>query len=169
MKSNYIIIPLITIIVATVGSLLTSGGMDWYQTIALPSWTPSGAIIGAVWTVLFVLATISALIVWNKVERTWIFKHIIRFFIMNAVVNVLWSAAFFGVHLLGLAVITAAILALTVIMLVLLIWKSSRTAALLLVPYAVWVVFATYLSYAIWDLNLRLAAPWPCLSTGTCF
>lgn len=127
--------------------------MEWYQTIALSSWTPPGAVIGAVWTVLFILATISALIVWNKTERTWVFRHIIRFFILNAILNVLFSAAFFSAHLFDIAVFDAAVLCLTTVILIALIWRFSRTAALLLVPYAAWTAFATYLSYAIMVLN----------------
>ena len=153
MKPNYIIIPLITIVVATMGSFLTSRGMDWYQTIALPAWTPSGAIIGAVWMVLFILTTISALIVWNKIERTWVYRHIIRFFILNAILNVLFSATFFSAHLFGVAVFDAAVLCLTVVILIALIWRFSRMAALLLVPYAAWTAFAAYLTYAVMVLN----------------
>lgn len=153
MKPNYVIIPFITIVVASIGSFLTSRGMGWYQTIALPSWTPPGVVIGAVWTVLFILATTSLLIVWNKIERTWVFRHIIRFFILNAILNVLWSAAFFFGHLFGIAVFDAAVLCLTTVILTALIWRFSRTAALLLVPYVAWTAFATYLSYSILVLN----------------
>lgn len=152
-KPNYIIIPLITILVSVIGSFVTSRGMNWYKTIHLPEITPPGQFIGAVWTILFILATISALIVWNTAERTGNFKLIIGLFVINAFLNVLWSYMFFGAHWIGPAIIEAGLLCLSVIILVISIWPSSKLAASLLIPYAGWTAFATYLTYTIWQLN----------------
>ncbi|MFA6533716.1 MAG: TspO/MBR family protein [Patescibacteria group bacterium] len=152
MKLNYFLIPLFTIAVAWFGSLITSRGMAWYRTINLPAWTPAGGVIGAVWTVIFLLATISALLVWNghRPERlAWIFG----LFILNGLLNFAWSYLFFGQHLLGAAVWEAGALGLSVVGLIILIWPLSRLAAGLLLPYAAWVTFATYLTYNVWSLN----------------
>jgi len=153
MKLNYIIIPLITLLVASVGSWLTSGGMGWYQTINLPAWTPAGSVIGAIWTIIFILATISALLVWNRFSHGKRFNWIFITFAVNAFLNVLWSFLFFGQHLLSLAIIDAALLGISVIALIVLIRHASRLAALLLYPYAIWAAFATYLTYTVWLLN----------------
>jgi len=153
MKLNHIIIPLITFLTALSGSLLTSGGMDWYKTIAKPSWTPAGSVIGTVWTVLFILAAISALIVWNRLPHDNRFKWIIAIFILNAILNVGWSWLFFNQHQLGAAIFEANLLAASVVALVILIWPGSRLAASLLIPYAAWVAFATFLTYKVWSLN----------------
>ncbi len=155
MKPNYIIIPLITFLTAFLGSLSTSGGMDWYKTISKPSWTPAGSFIGAVWTILFILATISALIIWNRLPRDDRFKWIIIIFIINAILNVGWSWLFFGQHLLGTAIFEAALLGVSVLALIILIWPVSRLAAWLLIPYAGWVFFATFLTFKVWNLNLN--------------
>lgn len=152
-KPNYIIIPLITIFVSVLGSMITSSGMKWYKTLKLPAFTPPGAAIGAVWTVIFILATISLLIVWNKFQNTEQFWIIIGLFAVNAFLNVFWSYLFFGVHMLNAAVVEAALLDLSVIVLIVLIWPFSRLAAGLLIPYAAWTAFATYLTYIIWSLN----------------
>jgi len=154
MKLNYIVIPLVTIAVSVVGGLITGGGMAWYRSIKLPSWTPPGSTIGAVWTVLFILATISALIVWNGLPHDTRFQWIVAIFLLNAILNVGWSWLFFGQHFMGTAVWEAGVLGLTVIALVILIWPLSILAALLLVPYAFWVAFATYLTWSVWRLNL---------------
>jgi len=155
MKPNYLIIPLITILVSVTGSSFTSSGIGsgWYDSIAKPSWTPPGSVIGAVWTTIFILSTISAILVWNKAKRDTRFRWIIGIFLANAVLNVFWSFLFFGQGLLGLAVWEAALLDATVIALVILIWRTSRIASLLLVPYAAWVAFATYLTYTVWSMN----------------
>lgn len=153
MKLNYIIIPLMIILVAVVGSWLTSSGMDWYGTINLPEWTPAGSVIGAVWTTIFILATISALIVWSRANRNRRFRWIIAIFIINAFLNVFWSYLFFNQYLIGPAIWGAGLLGLSVLFLIILIRPISKWAALLLFPYAGWVAFATYLTYTVWLLN----------------
>ncbi len=153
MRLNYVIIPLVAFLTALLGSLLTSRAMDWYKSIAKPSWTPPGSIIGAVWTILFILGAISALIVWNGLPHDTHFKWIIAVFIINAILNVGWSWLFFGQHVLGLAIFEAGLLGLSVLALIILIWPGSRLAASLLIPYAAWVCFATFLTYKVWSLN----------------
>ncbi len=153
MKLNYFIIPLVTLATALTGSFLTFGGMDWYKTINLPSWTPAGNIIGTVWTILFILATISALLVFNQAVHNKKFNWIILAFLANAVLNVFWSWLFFNQHFLGWAIIEAGLLGLSVLVLIIIIWPLSRLAAYLLIPYLAWVSFATFLTYMVWSLN----------------
>ncbi|MDD5146563.1 MAG: tryptophan-rich sensory protein [Candidatus Pacebacteria bacterium] len=153
MKINDIIIVLIVVAVALIGSWLTSGGMNWYNTLILPSITPPGFFIGAVWTIIFILSAISAIIFWNKSERNNRLKWVAALFIFNAFLNVFWSLLFFNQHLISASIIEMIILELTVLALLVLIWPVSKLASALLTPYAVWVVFATYLAYSIWLLN----------------
>jgi len=153
MKPNYIIIPLIMIIVSVAGSLLTSAGMGWYQTLKLPKLAPPGFAIGTVWTVIFLLTTISALIFYNTARRDKKFKWIIVFFVANAILNAFWSFLFFTQHWITISIIEMVVLDLTIIILMILIWPISRLASLLLIPYAAWVAFATFLAYGIHLLN----------------
>ncbi len=154
MKLNYIVIPLITFFVAFFGSLLTNNGIDWYKTIKLPSFTPPGFVIGNVWTVIFILSTVSVLIVWNSFPRDQTFWLIISLFLVNAVLNVFWSYLFFTLHSIDAAIFGASLLGISVFLLIFLIWPFSRLAGGLLIPYALWVVFATYLNYRIFVLNI---------------
>lgn len=155
MKINYIIIPLITILVALTGSLLTGWGTAWYHNLNLMSWTPSGGLIGMVWTILFILSTASALIVYNQKDRDResVFWLIMILFAVNAALNMMWSFLFFTFHLLSLAIIEAFMLGLSVVVLIILIWPRAKLAAILLIPYTGWVFFATYLTYNVWLLN----------------
>jgi tryptophan-rich sensory protein len=160
MKTNYVVIPLITVIVAVAGSLLTSHGMDWYATIQKPSFTPPGSIIGAVWTFLYVLATISAVIVWNSPLRNRGIGTDVRIkitagiFMLNAILNVLWSYIFFTRHQMYNAFVEAIALDLTVLILIMLTWRISKIASTLLIPYALWVAFASFLTWSVWVMNI---------------
>ena len=159
MRLNYLVIPLFTIAVAVTGSFLTSSGMAWYETIEKPPFTPAGSVIGMVWTVIFILSTISAIIVWNlhapfgPLKRDSRFVAIILIFLFNGFLNVFWSYLFFNRHLMYAASWEAVALDVTVIVLMILIWGVSRLASLLLFPYACWTAFASFLTYTVYSLN----------------
>jgi len=152
MHLSYIFIPLVTILVAYAGGRLTAASVrTWYRGLRRPSWTPPGGVIGAVWTVLYILAAISALIVWNISLPVPL--AVATLFVVNAVVNVLWSYVFFYLHRPGPAIWICLFLDLTIVLLIWLIAPISILAAWLLVPYAAWVTFASYLNYRVWAMN----------------
>jgi tryptophan-rich sensory protein len=153
MKPNYFIIPLVTVLTSLIGSSFTDPQNSWYKSLNFPSFTPPGYVIGLVWTVIFILTMISALLVWNGIVSRRKLSIIGWLFILNAVLNITWSWLFFGQHLIAPAVIEAACLGASVIVLIAFIAPISRPAAWLLAPYAIWVSFATYLTYSIWSLN----------------
>jgi tryptophan-rich sensory protein len=154
LKLNYFIIPVITILVSLIGNYFTSIGLkDWYQGLALPSFTPPGFVIGIVWTVIFILATISALYVWPRFNCKPLKWQLAGIFILNALLNVFWSFLFFVDNQLAAAIWEMIALNLTTLILILLIWPKSKFAASLLIPYFGWVTFATYLAYRIYALN----------------
>ena len=152
MKPNYLIIPLVVLLVAVAGSYFTGTGMAWYKTINLPTWAPNGAFIGTVWTIIFILSAIATILVWNG-SRGPAFKWIIGLLILNGLLNIFWCFLFFNLHLFGWSIVEMIILEATVIAPIILIWPSSQPAALLFLPYAVWVPFATYLAISVWRLN----------------
>jgi len=158
MRPNYIIFPLIALLVGALGSRWTSGGMEWYKRLNLPAIAPPGWFIGIVWTIIYVLSTASAIILWNLTSDKWAqwqgrYWLIWILFAANAFLNACWSWLFFARHLIGLAVAEMIVLEATVIALIFLSRKFSKIASNLLIPYAVWVVFATYLAYRIYILN----------------
>lgn len=152
-KLNYILIPLVVVLVSVVGSYFTSSGMDWYNTLKLPSFTPPGSFIGMVWTIIFILSAIATLLIWNKTVHDKKFKIIIIVLILNAVLNVLWSWLFFYQGLIFVAIIEMIILEISTLLIIILNWRKQILSSILLMPYAGWVIFATYLAYMIWSLN----------------
>jgi translocator protein len=137
-----------------IGSVFTSSSVStWYPTLIKPSFTPPGWVIGLVWTILFTLMGISLFLVWREGLDGPHVKRAVYIFAAQLVVNVLWSWAFFGRQspLAGLAVI--AVLWVLILLTIVKFWPISREAALLIVPYILWVSFAAYLNFTILNLN----------------
>ncbi|MFA6550839.1 MAG: TspO/MBR family protein [Candidatus Gracilibacteria bacterium] len=158
-KPNYAFIPLIVILAALVGSWFSSQGMAWYDSeLVKPALTPPKLAFPIAWNTIFICTTISALIFWNKstAKKKLLTRHwwIVSLFVANAILNVLWSFLFFQLHLVTSAYVEMLFLEASVIALILLIWKLSKTASLLLLPYALWGAFATYLTYLIITLGV---------------
>lgn len=153
MNYSLLIIPLFTVAVALLGSLVTSRGMKWYQKLKRPSWTPPGKVIGLVWTILYIMATISALIFWQESPPGEGFLLTVIFFLANAFFNLLWSYLFFELHQIEWAIYDSVTLDFTILVLIVFLLPISTLSGLLLIPYFLWVSFATYLNYRVWLLN----------------
>jgi tryptophan-rich sensory protein len=154
MKINYFTIPLIAILVAYFGNIVTNSGLDnWYYNLNLPSIAPEGWFIGLMWTIIYILTTISVLIVWNKLKQDKDFKLIIGLFVVNAFLNFLWTYLFFGLNFIYTAFLEMIVLNIINLWLIIILRKKNLIASLLIIPYFIWVCFATYLTYLILTLN----------------
>ncbi|RYC51996.1 TspO/MBR family protein [Flagellimonas olearia] len=126
---------------------------EWYTTLNKPSFTPPNELFAPVWTVLYVLMGVAAGVVWSKgYHHIWV-KTALYHFVFQLLFNALWSIVFFGLKnpLLGLVVI---LVLLTLIMLTIKWFKVvSKAAAILMIPYLLWVCFAAVLNYKVWELN----------------
>lgn len=141
------------IITASAASYFAETGRLWYNTINLPDWTPSGSVMVSVWTIIFVLSSLSLLIVWNKYSSEKNFRVIVTLFILNGILIVGWNVLFFSHHLMDLAFLHAIFLIINLILLIVLIWRFSATAAYLLIPYFAYLIFSTVLTYNVWMMN----------------
>lgn len=145
---------LICQLAGVIGSMFTSSSvLTWYPMLIKPAYTPSGQIIGLVWIVLFTLMGISLFIVWREGRGKPEVNFALFIFAAQLIVNVLWSAAFFGLKSPFDGMIVIAILWALILITTFRFWQINRTAALLLVPYILWVSFAAFLNYRIWRLN----------------
>ncbi|HUU25743.1 MAG TPA: TspO/MBR family protein [Methyloceanibacter sp.] len=138
---------------SVIGSALTRPNLDWYATLVKPSFTPPDGVFPIVWTILFVMMAVSAWLVWRAPGDEGERKTALVWFGIQLVLNVLWSFAFFFMHSppLGFGVIMALIVA--IVLTIVFFDRLSRPAALLLVPYVLWVGFAAGLNFIIWVLN----------------
>lgn len=151
--TSVIIIILGVIAVAAVGSHFAAMNRDWYEGLHKPSFQPPNYVFGIVWAVLFILFAASLILIWDAKPPTALTYAIMAMAVMNGILNIAWSALFFGHRLIVPAIFDAALLCLTVIFIMIAAWPISRLGSLLLLPYALWTAFATYLTAAIRQLN----------------
>lgn len=139
---------------AAIGSLSTSGAIDtWYRTLERPMLAPPNWVFGPVWTLLYLMMGIAFYLVWRRGTGAPFVKPGILIFLVQLALNTVWSLLFFGAENITAALIDIVFLWLAIVATIYLFFKVSRTAAYLLVPYLLWVSFATYLNYGFWVLN----------------
>lgn len=127
--------------------------MDWYASLVKPALTPPSWIFSPVWTVLYVLMAVSAFLIWKKGWRRKEVRVALMAFGFQLALNLVWSPLFFGLQSPRLALLDIVLLLAAISWTMVAFWRLSRTAAYLLLPYLVWVAFATYLNFSIWRLN----------------
>ncbi|MCM2372087.1 TspO/MBR family protein [Aporhodopirellula aestuarii] len=125
---------------------------NWYKTIEKPSWNPPGYVFGPVWTTLYIMMAVAAWLVWKPAG----FKPAkipLMLFGVQLILNVAWSWIFFSQHQSGWAFAEIVVLWSAIVATTVAFFRSSKLAGWLMVPYLVWVSFASVLNYAIWRLN----------------
>jgi tryptophan-rich sensory protein len=143
-------------LVAGLGALTTQLG-PWYYRLRKPAWQPPDWLFGPVWTTIFSLAALAAILYWNVRSSRNDRLQILAAFALNAFLNTLWSLLFFRLERPDWALAEVGFLWLSVAFLIVLLARGSRGAPWLLVPYLVWVGFAAVLNWKIVELNMPFA------------
>lgn len=136
-----------------VPSLLTADDVaTWYPTLAKPAFTPPSWVFGPVWTTLYLLMGVALYLVWQS-DRGRLRRAALALFAVQLVLNAGWTLVFFGERAIfgGLVVIVALLAA--ILATIATFARIDRRAAALLVPYLLWVSFATALNVELWRLN----------------
>jgi len=153
---NYIY-AIISIVIAQaagiIGSVFTvSSVRGWYTTLVKPALNPPSWVFGPVWTTLYTLMGIASYLVWRKIGPPGA-KLALTMYGVQLGLNALWSIIFFGLKQPGLAFAEIIVLLIFIIITTVLFWRISHVAGALMIPYIVWVSFASYLNFALWRLN----------------
>lgn len=135
---------------ALLGGLGVAGTAAEYQSLSQPSWAPPSWLFGPVWTVLYVMIAVAGWLVWR---RTGSWTPALTAYAIQLVLNAIWTPIFFGFGQYGLALADIVAMWIAIGVTVVLFWRISRPAALLLLPYWAWVSFATALNAWIWNAN----------------
>lgn len=150
MKTRFIALAVfatLVVIAAQFGVTFRPG--PWYEGLAKPSFTPPNAVFPVAWTVLYVMIGLAGYFAW-KAEGI---GAAVGVWLLQLILNAAWSYVMFGRHEIGLALAVLAALWLSIAAFIALTWRSSRLAALLFVPYLLWVSFAALLNFEVWRLN----------------
>lgn len=158
MKIKNLVKPIIAILICQAaglaGSLFTYQSItSWYQYLNKPSFNPPNFIFGPVWTLLYTLMGISLYLIWQKGPKNPKTKFALRLFGLQLFLNFLWTIIFFGLKNPGLAFVEIVFLWLSILLVIQKFWQIKKEAAILLIPYILWVSFAALLNYNIYILN----------------
>lgn len=144
----------VCILIGFLGSFATRGSVTtWYADLSRPSFTPPDWTFGVVWPILYVMMGISAFLIWNMgFDKTEV-KVALCIFGLQLILNGLWTPIFFGLHLIGLALVEIIMMWAAILLTIISFWKVSKPAAFLLLPYILWVSFAIVLNASLYILN----------------
>jgi benzodiazapine receptor len=144
----------IPLAIGAIGAFFTASSVKtWYVTLQKPSFNPPNAIFGPVWTILYIIIGIAAYLVWQKRNTIQKLPRTIAIYLIQLVLNLMWSFIFFYAHQIGVALFEIIFLLFVVIVNAITFYKIDKTAGLLFIPYILWVIFATVLTYNIFILN----------------
>lgn len=145
----------LSLLAGGVGSIASANAREFYAQLVKPGWSPPGSVFGPVWTTLFILMGIAAFLVAQSPPSRQRRIALITF-VVQLVLNALWSWLFFAWRLGAGAFVEIVVLWLVIAALIVMFARIHKVAAVLLVPYLAWVTFATALTWAIWQLNPAL-------------
>jgi len=135
------------------GFVASVDAASFYAQLSKPSWAPPASVFGPVWSALYALMGVAAWLVWRSPGSKGV---ALGLFGAQLAANALWSWLFFAWHRGALAAVEVFVLLALIVATVVAFWRTGRLAALLLVPYLLWVSFASMLTWAVWRSNPSL-------------
>lgn len=149
---TYVVAVAIPLAVGALAGALTREGVTDFQTFAQSSLTPPGWVFPLVWTILYTLMGISLARIWmtpDSMERS----RGLSLFLYQLIFNFFWSIFFFNMNAFGFSLLWILVLLVLIGLMIRSFYRVDKPAALLQVPYFLWVAFATYLTCTVWKLN----------------
>lgn len=137
---------------SVIGSLTKTEISSWYSTLNRSPFTPPNYVFPIAWTILYTLIAIYGWVIW----RTPSFSHV-RFiknlYVTQLILNWCWTPLFFFYHWSGISLIVLVVMDIAVGMIIYLSYPKIRAGSLLMIPYLLWILFASYLNFYIWQYN----------------
>lgn len=151
---RYAITILGTVLLGFAGGLFTSGALEpWYAQLDKPFFNPPDRVFAPVWTILYILMGLAAGLVWNSSAPPVPKQRALLLYGVQLALNLLWSLLFFGLKDPVFALVEIIVLTGTIVWCMVLFRQADARAAILLVPYLLWVCFAVVLNASIVALN----------------
>lgn len=143
---------ILVFIAAGLGGLASAQAGSFYVTLDQPPWAPPSWLFGPVWSLLYLMMGFAAWFIW-KAHGFRGAPWALGLFLVQLALNALWTWLFFAWHLGMWSVVEIAALWLLILCTLIAFWRRRPLAGILLVPYIVWVTFASVLAYAMWARN----------------
>jgi tryptophan-rich sensory protein len=157
---------LVSFAAAAIGAFATVNAGAFYGALLRPAWAPPAWLFGPVWTALYAAMGIAAWLVWRSAASTAT-RGALGLFLIQLIVNGLWSWLFFAWRLGGVALAEIGLLWLLIVATIVAFWRFKPLAAWLLVPYLVWVSFAAALNWSLWTANPELLSGIAAAASGS--
>lgn len=126
---------------------------QWYEQLRKPGWRPPNWLFGPVWSILYLMIAVAGWLIWRAAGDTAAGQAALAVYAVQLLFNAGWSAVFFGLRRPDLGLIEVLLLWSAILATILLFLSIRPLAGYLLVPYLIWVSFATLLNFSIWRLN----------------
>lgn len=136
---------------AAIGAVASVRAAEFYQTLVQPSWAPPAALFGPVWSFLYLCMGVASWLVWRTRDARR--GPALAIYLAQLALNALWSWLFFAWQEGRWAFVEILVLWVFIVATIVVFWRIHRCAAALLLPYLLWVSFATGLAYTMWRLN----------------
>jgi len=150
---TFVVCLAIPLAVGSIAGIATADAIkSWYAGLAKPAFNPPGSLFGPVWTLLYILMGISLFLIWRaprgmaRTRALWVFA-------IQLALNFAWSFLFFSFHQIGWAFAEILLIWIAVLTMILLFARVNKTAALIQIPYILWVSFASVLNGTVWWIN----------------
>lgn len=153
--AGFVVWLVIVFVAAALGAAASVEAPSFYAQLVRPEWAPPARVFGPVWTVLYALMGIAAWLVW-RVGGYRRAQVALNLFLVQLVLNTLWSWLFFGWQKGAVAFADIVVLWLLIVVTLVAFWRVKPLAGALLIPYLLWVSFAAVLNYSVWQLNPQL-------------
>lgn len=135
-----------------IGTLSQVNSESWYQTLHKSSLTPPNIVFPIVWSILYAMIAVSGWYLWQHRQQPKA-KTAFAFYSAQMVLNWAWSPLFFNFHLITLSFYCIILITLLTLITILLTKKDFKFSSIMLIPYFIWLIFASYLNGVIWMLN----------------
>lgn len=146
---------IISFAASAVGAIASIKAQSFYGVLTQPDWAPPGWLFGPVWTALYAMMAVAVWLVWRRGG----FKAnsvALTLFLFQLVLNGLWSWLFFAWNLGALSFLNIIVLWVFIVATLVSFWRVDKLAGALLIPYLLWVSFASLLNYTMWQLNPQI-------------
>lgn len=137
---------------AIIGSLTKPEISTWYAMLNRSPLTPPNYVFPITWTILYTIIGICGWLIWLAPSGTQL-KTIKTLYIIQLIFNWIWSPLFFSYHLTGFSLFVVSLMDILVATLIWLAYPKIRSVSLLMIPYLLWILFASYLNFYIWWYN----------------